>query len=401
MAEQTPAAEPPFDTSLIGRYVLARTARRERSGVILPPVGRSRKPRLALDDGRMVPLEAHWAIENHPSLRRDRKGQVRSTSDPAPGGQPTYRKGDLPAHLLATRTMLRTEHRRRPRPGQPVIAWYSLLKEWAPLYAIADSEPLPALSGKRAEAWTAARTCRVCGTPAKRPLPLSPGAYPERYCTPCRQKTAEFRWITQSRAAQADMASWARDVLTDPLTVLAAAEDSHIDWIAPGYRVETADGQVLLDAHVHTIPDERIATCQPDVRKRLEGTVFVGDLLETIRLISERRIVTWYGGELDRLPSGLWKIVGDDFPRTLTDPADRLGERFRLWTGESPGGRYEWWYPEPKLPWSWTGSGEHERGYKTAQTAKARIHWMREYLTRMAEQDPPEPTVRGGSWQAS
>src|SRR5581483_11710979 len=162
---------------------------------------------------------------------------------------------------------------------------------------------------------------------------------------------------------------------------------------------ETVDGRVLLDAAVRTATDEEVAAYQPDARQRVEGSVYVGDLLKEIQLISGSRIITWHGGELSSLPFGLWKISGDGFPRTHTDPTDRLCERFRLWTGESPGGRYEWWYPEPKLPWSWTGSGDHERGYKTAQTMKARVHWMRQYLKRMAEQQPPEPVARGGSWQ--
>ncbi|MBS2962612.1 hypothetical protein KGA66_06105 [Actinocrinis puniceicyclus] len=396
MNDETP--DPAFDESLIGRYVEAVSARRTRSGVILPPAGRSTRPRLAQDTGQVVPLDPDWTIGDHPSLLRGRSGEVLSTARRY-GGRPTYRYGDLPAQHLATRTTLRTEHRRRPRPGQLIIAWYRLYRDWAPLYAIADAAPLPALPEKRAAAWSASRTCSRCGEQRARPLPLSPDPDPERYCTPCRQTTAQERWIEASRAAQADMAAWARDVLADPRTVLAASEDNHIDWISPGYRVETVDGQVLLDTHVRTTTDDRAATYRPDVRNQLEGSVYVGDLLETIRQISARRIVTWYGGELDRLPQGLWKLVGDDFPRTHTAPEDRLSERYRLWTGESPNVRYEWWYPAPKLPWTWTGTGEHERGYKTAQTAKARVHWMREYLTRMAEHDPPEPTARSGSVQ--
>ena len=399
MPDETPAAELPFDKSLIGRRVLACSARRKRPGVILPPLRRSpERLRLALETGQVVPLDPAWTIEDHPDLVKDARGEILSTTKRF-AGRPTYRYGDLPAQQLATRTMLRTEHRREPRPGQQPIAFYALYRDWAPLFAIADTVPLPPLSEKRAEAWKAARTCSRCGVQRPRPLELSPGPDPARFCTPCRQDAAEERWTRQARAAQADMAAWAREVLADPLTVLAAKEDDPMDWIAPRYRVENVDGQVLLDAHVRTATDEQVASYQPDVRKRLEGSVYVGDLLQIIQLISGSRIVTWYGGELDRLPFGLWKIVGDDFPRTHTAPEDRVAERYRLWTGESPGGRYEWWYPEPKLPWTWTGTGEHERGYKTAQTAKARVHWMREYLGRMAEQEPPEPTVRGGSVQ--
>lgn len=385
---------PPFDPSLIGRYVLACSARRKRPGVILPPLRRTPdRLRLALDGGQVVPLDPAWTIEDHPSLLTGRQGEILSTSK-RHAGRPTYRHADLPAQLLATKTMLRTEHRRQRRPGQQPIAYYSLYRDWAPLYAITDTMPMPQLSQKRAEAWKTARTCSRCGVQRARPLELSPGPDPKRYCTPCRQTTAEERWITQSRAAQADMAAWAHEVLADPRTVLAANEDPH-GWGAPHFYVETAGGQALLDAEVRTATDEEVAGYQSDARQKYEGSVYVGDLLEQIRGISERRIVTWYGGELDRLPSGLWKIAGDDFPRTHTATEDRLGERFRLWTGESPGGRYQWWYPEPKLPWTWTGTGEHERGYKTAQTAKARVHWMREYLTRMAEQEPPEPTIHG------
>lgn len=379
------------EDSLIGQYVLASSSRKERAGVILPPGTRSRRLRLAQDDGPLVPLDPSWTILSHPSLMRDRRSQKVVSLEQRVKGRPTYRFGDLPARHLATKTMLREERRRQPAPDQAPIAWYSLYRSWAPLYAIADTVEMAPLSEKRSAAWHAARTCSVCEKEFGRPLPCSPAPESDRYCSVCHQLTAEQRWIESVRPVQLQMAVWAQEVLVDPRTVLAAG-----DGLAfmPTFQVETVTREVVLSARVRNSED----LPKGDRPERYADTVYVGDLLDQIRRIADSRIVSWYGGEIENLPNGAWKLFGGEQPRTRTANTDRLVERYRLWTGKSPSHRNGWWYPQPALPWTWVGSGssgEHESGYRTAQTAKDRVKWMREYLRRMAFEQPPTPTISG------
>lgn len=382
------------DKQLIGLYVTAQSARKTYHGVVLPPRpgSRSGRFRLALDDGRIVPLHPAWTVQPHPSLARDRRGKILALMQRV-AGRPSYRHSDLPARHLATKTMLRREHRAQPAAHQKPIGWYRLPRDWAPLYAIADAENMSPLPANRSAAWHAARTCSRCGDEHGSPLERSPEPERDRYCVRCHQLAAAERWIEQVRPMQAAMAQWARDALADPLTVLAATENEGV--YGKPYHVETVGAGVLLSATVRSFDQAG----KPRSPEEFAKSTYVGDLVEPILDLGARRIIGWYGGELTYLPSGIYRLLDDDthVPQLGGASGDALGERYRLWCGIAPGYRNGFWYEEPKLPWRWGSDSEHERGYRTAQTAKDRARWTRIYLHRMATDQPPEPTMRGAS----
>lgn len=381
----------PHDEQLLGLYITAKSPRRSYDGVVLPPTAGSRSGRfrLALDDGRTVPLDPAWTVQPHASLSRDRRGHILALTQRV-AGRPSYRFGDLPARHLATKTMLKREHRAQPAAGQRPLGWYRLPRDWAPLYAIADAENLAPLPTNRDQAWHAARTCSRCGEEHGSPLVASPQPERDRYCAPCHEAAAVERWIEQVRPVQTEMAAWAHDVLADPLTVLAATENP--SSYGKRYHVETVGGEVLLSATVRSF-DRAGKPNNPD---EFAKTTYVGDLAEQILALGARRVIGWYGGELTYLPEGLYRVLEDDVkvPTFYGNNDDRFSERYRLWCGIAPGYRSgAFWYEQPKLPWRWGSNSEHERGYRTAQTAKDHVKWMRTYLTRMANEQPPEPTV--------
>lgn len=376
----TPSIATDDVAALVGLYVTASSTRKARHGVVLPPNPGSKKLRLALDDRRdVIPLDPNWHVIPHHSLTRAKKSREILAITQRVGGRPSYRFGDLPAHLLATKTMLRREHRRQPAAGQTVIAYYLAGDEWAPLYAIADTAVMPPLSKNRTEAWTAARTCIGCSQVFPRPLGKSPDG--DRYCPPCELDAAGARWIEQCRPVQQEMAAWAAAVLADPRTILGARNTIQgLDW----YRIETIDHEVIIDAKVREFED----VSQAREPAKYAGTVHRRDLRDEVQRIAGSRIITWHGMELGSLGMAT-------FPhsvRTIGDERDNLGERYSLWTGLSPVHRTSFWYPQPKLPWNLTSSMHNAQ--RTATSPAAAINLMRGCLQRMANEPAPEPTIR-------
>jgi len=388
MSEQTaliPSA--PVDLMhLIGLRVQARSPRREYSGVVLPRGNspRSWRLRLALDDGRILPLDASWEIRPHDKLLRDSRNRVRATTTRVEG-RPSYRYGDLPSRHLATRTMLRREHRAQPAPGQQPVAYYLAGQDWVPLYAIADAVNLPALSPSRQAAWNAARTCAACGKRLGSPLEISPEPERARRCARCHRLAAEQQWIEAVRPVQAEMAAWAREVLADPATVIAAYEGTGGGCAT--HHVEDVNGNVLLHARLRGFDDAELAAKYP----QYAGTVSAREILPQIQALEGRRIIGWHRWWPDnlRVYDGNGTLLT---PVLRSRETDELADRYRLWTAESPLYRLGYWYPAPKLPWNYTGALDSV--YRKAVSTSARAVVMREFLHAMAEDEPPEPTIQ-------
>jgi hypothetical protein len=367
----TPQSEPHHP--MTGLYITATRNRTRRSGVLLGPApgSRARSLRLAQDDGTAVRLDpGAWTLEAHHTLLRGKSGSPLALTS-RNRGLPTYRYQDLPPAILATKTMLRTQHRRTPGPKQQPVAYYDAKEFWAPLYAIIDTVAMAPLPTKRAEAWTAVRTCIGCSQVHPRPLERSPEG--DRYCALCHESTALTRWTEQARPVQQQMAAWAREVLADPATVLGASAG---DYSARAHRVENTAGDILLDARIR---DRSDITGAHDPG-RYADTVSREEIAPAIAAIAARRIITWHGRELSALTG------------SFAEP-DALARRHSLWSGGAPAHRNgAFWYPTPELH-TWNYSSP-DAEYRAALTPAERTAVLRTCLQAMAHDPAPEPGPR-------
>jgi hypothetical protein len=374
--KDTPGAE------LIGCLIKATApGKRTMRGVVLPPAAGARTPlpRLDGDVSRRptVPMRFNpddWTITVEAG--------------------PDYSYGNLPAEQLATATMLRTEL--RLMPNGKVLGTYRTRDGAAALYAVADAVPMAPLSPARAAAWTAARTCIRCGEAKRRPLPNYPSA--GRLCDTCQATVAAERWTERARAAQADAAAWARDILAGP-NILLIARDGNYD--RPHVRVEwltalsQSDGDplVIFDGRLRKVDEPRHFDDEWWTPERIqawhdkyEGTMPPSEFRKIVESYGALRIIAW--SERDR-----WFDVENGLP--FVAAGDELGERLALWSGEAPH-RSGNWYPEPRLPWGYYP--QHfplhttHRALRHAGNLPAEIASMRMLLHVMAGNPASEPT---------
>ena len=385
---------------LIGLYVSVKRRAHYEHGVVLPPRPGTKavRLRLALDDGRTVRIDDPAALDltPHHSLTRETKTNKILATAKRVSGRPTYRYGDLPAKHLATKTMLRREHRRKPAPGQLPIAYYDAREMWAPLYAVVDAAELPPLPTARAEAFTGARTCTVCLTVFERPLPKSPEG--DRYCEPCHQEAAEQRWLEQARAAQHQAATWAREVLADPTAVLVHRDR---DWQIPAYRIETFDGTQLLHAKIRSFEDVetiRLGNDTPAERQKLRdryaGTVSAREILPQLEALHGRRLITWAG--LHDQDFYAWDSENQRrlTPMLTSALDDQISPHFALWSPVAPWRGSGFWYRQPELSSSYTGHDGHiEHLLRVAPNLASALATIRGRLTAMATETAPEPRI--------
>lgn len=358
------------DPNLIGCLIRAEAPkRRTRRGVLLAPKGpRGISYRLTVDGKPPIPFNPNeWAITVLAG--------------------PLYRYGELPVEHLATRTMLKTELRRQPATRQKPVAEYQLRKGTAALFAVADTEPMAPLSPVRAASWTAMRTCDRCGTERPRPIPENDGV---RHCSDCRKTLAFEGWCERSRRAQADSAAWARGVLDDPAAVLVARSTG---WDITRYRAETVDGQLLLDEQVRGIDNLDRVIHRPDMtakqiaawRAKYDGTIGKTRLAELAPSLATSRLVGWYQ-QCATGNVGIGRI----------DQNDVLAERLALWSGVAPANGAPYWYPEPRMPWSYhppTFVPYNTHRSLDENNLPAQISNLRTLLHLMANSTPPEPSV--------
>lgn len=367
---------------LIGVYVtLTAPHHAARHGVLLPPAGRGSLLRLADDDGAVRRLNpGSWTIAPHASLPLDKHGRPLAAASRF-SGLPTYRYTDLPAQHLATKTMLRREHRRQPAPGQVPLAYYDAKELWAPLYAVVDTVQLPPLSQNRSQLFALARTCCVCGDVFPRPLQKSPEG--DRYCEPCHLAAVGPRWIEQVRPVQAEMADWAASAVADPTTVIAHVQD---EGSASMLHVETCGGEVVLRVRLRSFIDLADAK-DPE---RYADTVHASEILPQLNDLAARRIITWSGFYCYALPA-FDREHNRVTPGLASGVDDQVEQRHSLWTARAPHSRYGFWYQEPKLPWR---CGGMDPGiYSLKQDVAAIVATIRGYLLAMATGPAPQPAT--------
>lgn len=364
-----------IDHKLIGCLIRADAPnRRTRRGVLLPPKSPRFRHRLTVDGKPPIPFNPDgWTITVLAG--------------------PLYRHSELPAEHLATRTMLKTELRRQPAPGQKPVAEYKLRKGTADLFAVADTEPMAALSPARAASWTAMRTCQRCGKERPRPIPEQDGV---RNCSDCRKTLAFECWKEQSRRAQAEAAAWAREVLDDPAAVLVARSKG---WDITRYRAETVAGEPLLDERVRGIDNvdddspyfstpadpEQAAEMIVARRAKYDGTISKTHLAHLAPAFTDFRLIGWYQ-QCATGNVGIGHINSDDV----------LSERLALWSGVAPANGAPYWYPEPRMPWSYhppTFVPYNTHRSLDEDNLPARISNLRTLLHLMAHSTPPEPSV--------
>jgi len=358
---------------LIGCLIKASTTKRTVTGVVLPPKvhARSTKLRLAISSNELITFDPEkWTITVLAG--------------------PLYGKNDLPAELLATRTMLRAEQRREPALGQRAIARYRTYDGAAPLFAVIDTQPLAELSPLRATAWAARRTCERCGDQRPRPLPKHVSG--SRYCGACCAAVADDRWTEQSRGAQADAKLWAVDVLNDPAALLITHDTG---WPARHFRVETTCGTVVLDARVRDEYTINPATCvgsTPDEiaawNEKFAGTVGHDEIDGIISALAGSRLIGWHEADTSYayFSSVSLRIAAGDV----------VSQRLALFSGVAPP-RFGPWYEKPKLPWvhyppTYPPYTQHKER-RAADDRAAELCSLRHLIHLMAEHPAPEPTL--------
>ncbi|MER6816114.1 hypothetical protein ABT299_43195 [Spirillospora sp. NPDC000708] len=269
------------------RVVLtAATGSARHAGVLLPPLKDGEPHRVHTDKGRVLRLDGTLLVAPERSASDRRRDRRRQYCD---DGRPIYRYGDLPSRQLATRTMLRQQFRRRPADEQEPIASYMAYKGYAPLYAVADAEKLPALPPARKAAWDQARTCARCN--AVQATPYAKGVDDRRYCSSCLEPAAAAWWYGERVAGRVAAGAWAADLLADvrraPEKVALVYLEYPTSVMSQDILAETWDGEVLLSARV----------CESDTFFRKGKDSRPADLAAAFRNLSGRRLISWRGDE--------------------------------------------------------------------------------------------------------
>jgi hypothetical protein len=311
--------------------VVSQAGDRRLTGVLLPAT--ARHPRLHDDADQLLELNPdQWLIARAAPATKSRRRTH------CPQGRPLYRFDDLPAAQLATESMLR-RGRRRLVQGQPPIASYMVFsgKDYAPLYAVADTALAAPLSPARQAARDTARTCARCGRRVAGPFsaPYAKGADGSRYCDPCQEPAAKECWDAQRAADRTAAAEWARGVLQDPTVLLVYSAATRP---SSALRVETLDGQVLIGTIVQ--PDlDRIywdhrLSGAPDRSQYTEPA----DLVDQVRGLSGHRLITAWS-DLSTLNNVMKLAVPGLDPLQVSD-GDDFSDRWDRWHGEHQGGSY-------------------------------------------------------------
>ncbi|MBF6422893.1 hypothetical protein IU436_29770 [Nocardia farcinica] len=367
-------------SSLYGLEVSLDNGSHQLRGVVLPPdgvrpgadilrVAVTSEPRTRPAPAEVTYLDARrWTISPMPA-DVDRRLRPSRKLTRGPKGLHLYRFDDLPATALATRTMLRTQHRARPADDQAPIAEYYTGYRYSALYAIDDAQPLPALPAGRQAAWINARTCARCAAQDTRPYSRSADGH--RYCQPCWAPAADDWWAARLDRAQQAVITWARELVTDPNAVL-------ID--AAGYPftrflvVEVATGTTLYDLTVlvdqtplsHGLDSDE---CPPYPDHDSDAELC--ELAAMFDRIRHRRILRWHEDEFGVAIRSLSRLR---FLRPELQLAGRL--RCEPRPGESPAHLeqyYSYWLqqreitPDPESRWSSSWFGDVAlRGYAPA-----------------------------------
>ena len=262
------------------------------AGVLLPPVAEGGHLRVHTDSGPVLEVVPGACLigREQPEDPRSRRVTI------CPVGRPVYRHADLPALQLATTTML-GRGRRRPAAGQQPIASYLVRGPkcgYRPLFAVADSVALKALSAERHAEYEKARTCARCqvrqADPFARPYAEAPDG--ARYCRACWEPAMRELRVATWTAARQECTAWAKDVLGDPTALLVVSTAA----LASQLRVETVAGQVLISTLVmpqlDTFDWEYMAATD---RPSRDAYTEPADLAPQLQALAGRRLISAAG----------------------------------------------------------------------------------------------------------
>lgn len=355
---EQPINPPGLDwTPLYGAEVTLENEHHRLRGVVLPPDG----VRPGADWLRVAVTEpcrsdalagvtylhtSAWRIDPMPDTV-DQRFLPSTRKTRGPRGLPLYRKQELPAAALATKTMLERQHRMRPAPGQEPVAEY-LHHEYSDLYAIDDAQRLPEQSAARKASWGKNRTCTRCS--AHQSTPYRKADDGNRYCEPCSPFAVDEWWTSTLKQAQALATDWAQEVLRDPdsvvvscagwpfvrLVVLEAASGAVLHDLTTLLTRQKPDAEFMRGRWGIEEDDPIWARCTPQT-----------ELADALTGLAERRIITW-GNDLrsaaGRLAEfGLLPITSEDepvMPRLDHRPQDFAVDWYGFWLSEPDGAAY-------------------------------------------------------------
>jgi hypothetical protein len=303
-------------------------------GVVLPPaadtapgrvrIGVSHHPDKPPAPGDVVEVDPGVdEVDPNPTTVEDRLRRAHEHSR-GPTGLPLI-YGDIPRTALATASELRSHHRRKPARGQRMIAQYYVptRSTYIALFAIADSEELPAASDRRATVLKRARTCVRCTEEFDAKLPIS-AHFSERYCPGCESAVAWERWRAARKVERTHATRWARSVLDSRMALwLHSTQTVPPDLFIGDLETE----RTLVHFPVVTFGDHADASLTADQLAHAAGRGHVVPLLERYQ---SHRFIGWDAGA-DTIANALHMrhVYGAS---TLTvSPGDRLRNRLARW----------------------------------------------------------------------
>ena len=301
------------------------------AGVLLPPEATNSpyRLRIALTEpsrrrqlGDVVALDARrWSMT--PSL-----GDVSAGSTPTrcPADRPLYMGSELPGGILATQPELRLR-RLIPAHGQAPIATHRTApgRRASPLYAIADSVPIPPKSPQQARAILRSRTCATCNDSSATPFP---GARDGRHYCAAHLDEAQARVVRAERARErAASVVWARTVMQDPATMLLVLR--YHEQRELSVHIANIDGGIQTD---YAIPSKDIPS-QFDLFRKSNLNEIPSWVLESATRILGCRTVLAAENGAENAYQNLLSAAGIKLERRqlYSAPRDRLGYRYKSW----------------------------------------------------------------------
>lgn len=252
-----------------------------------------------------------------------------------PEGRRCYRWEDPPLKHGDFDTRAGLDRRRlRLAEGQEAVGSVWSVREWIPVYAIADAVPKPALSPAREAGYQSRRTCSRCSARNQVPWPVSQtGRRACMTCLPILRETEQRRQANLSRRAAV---AHATALLADPqLAIVVEIRDV---TRSPWYTLVAVDGTGDELANVRV--GVKYAT---DDELDQVGAVRLPEIAGAIDELSSRRLVTWWHDlvrvadwqqETDRPGPRLKALLPTHDERRQGDHGGDLAGLARAWLGQ-------------------------------------------------------------------
>ncbi len=348
-------------------------------GILLPWTPREPTPQLRV--ALTEPARGHAVgdvLLLHPRLWQSNPSPAgndsATSSQGAPRtGLPFYSRDTLPFNVLATLADL-NNRRLQPAHHQAPIASTRIGKRPEPLYAIADTIPIPPASPQSARRLKLRRTCAQCGLESAEPLDTALDQ--RRYCDAHHGMADQRVRYAIAARDQAACAIWARRRTADPATTLAVLYQ-HPDGQYL-LRAETMAGVVLID---HTITDLDL----PRTIERMHGGPFDIDLPAwiddpTAHLAKDRRVLLTSTHLSRHFYSKLLETAGCPalVHRLHQQIGDDVWQRHEIWSGKDT--LDDLGFRDRPIP----RDRPSERALSKEQSPAALIKTMRSHLLTMA-----------------